>query len=123
MVVPKGGSVLRMVDAVRKHANRVGYGTNIEGSVRQAYRSHDRVIIFSDGQGTRGYSAQGVGGAVPADVPVYLFNIQGYSSSPMPTGSAARFDLGGLSDQTFKLIPILEAGRGGSWPWESTDSQ
>jgi hypothetical protein len=123
MIVPKGGSVLRMVDAVRKHANRVGYGTNIEGSVRQTYRNHDRVIIFSDGQGTRGYSAQGVGGAVPADVPVYLFNIQGYSSSPMPTGSAARFDLGGLSDQTFKLIPILEAGRGGSWPWESTDSQ
>lgn len=119
--VPKGGSVLRMVEAVRQNSNRVGMGTNIEGSVRATYKGHDRVIIFSDGQGTWGKSAQGVGGSVPANIPVYLFNIEGYSVSPMPTGSAARFDLGGLSDQTFKLIPLLEAGRDGAWPWE-TDS-
>lgn len=124
MVVPKGGSVLRMTEAIRQHANKVGWGTNIEGSVRQTYDRHDRVIIFSDAQGTvsSGKSAQGVGSAVPANVPVYLFNIQGYSASPMPTGSAARFDLGGLSDQTFKLIPLLEQGYGGSWPWEVEDT-
>lgn len=118
IVVPKGGSVLRMVDAIRRHANTVGWGTNIAESVRQTYQGHDRVVIFSDGQGTRGTSARGVGGSVPENVPVYLFNIEGYSASPMPTGSAARFDLGGLSDQTFKLIPLLEAGRDGVWPWE-----
>lgn len=124
MVVPKGGSVLRMTEAIRQHANKVGWGTNIEGSVRQTYDRHDRVIIFSDAQGTvsSGKSAQGVGSAVPENVPVYLFNIQGYSASPMPTGSAARFDLGGLSDQTFKLIPLLEQGYGGSWPWEVEDT-
>jgi hypothetical protein len=119
IVVPKGGSVLRMTEAIRQHANKVGWGTNIEGSLRQTYQGHDRVIIFSDGQGVTGKSAQGVGGAVPTNVPVYLFNIQGYSASPMPTGEAARFDLGGLSDQTFKLIPLLEQGRGNVWPWEA----
>jgi hypothetical protein len=121
MVVPKGGSVLRTTEAIRQHANRVGWGTNIEGSVRQAYKGHDRVIIFSDGQGVWRKSAQGVGGAVPAHVPVYLFNVEGYSASPMPTGTAARFDLGGLSDQTFKMIPLLESGKG-AWPWEVSDA-
>lgn len=121
IVTPKGGSVLKMTEAIRRHCDSVGRGTNIAGSVRQTYQNHDRVIIFSDGQGTRRTSAEGVGGSVPANVPVYLFNIQGYSQSPMPTGSAARFDLGGLSDQTFKLIPLLEAGSG-AWPWEVEDS-
>jgi hypothetical protein len=50
-------------------------------------------------------------------VPVYLFNIEGYSASPMPTGGGACFDLGGLGDSTFKLVPMLEAGSG-AWPWE-----
>jgi hypothetical protein len=116
--VPKGGSVLRMVDGVLKNANRVGWGTDIAGAIRSTYQGHDRVIIFSDGQGTMNKSAQTVGMSVPTHVPMYLFNIEGYSASPMPTGTAARFDLGGLSDQTFKLIPLLEAGRGGAWPWE-----
>lgn len=116
--VPKGGSVLRMVEGVQRNANRVGWGTDIDGAVRCTYKGHDRVVIFSDGQGTMNKSAQGVGGSVPASIPVYLFNIEGYSASPMPTGGAARFDLGGLSDQTFKLIPLLESGRDGAWPWE-----
>lgn len=115
--VPKGGSVLKMTEGVLRNRDRVGWGTYIESAVHATYKNHDRVIIFSDGQGVMGKSAQGVGGSVPPNVPVYLFNIEGYSASPMPTGSAARFDLGGLSDQTFKLIPILEAG-GGAWPWE-----
>jgi hypothetical protein len=37
----------------------------------------------------------------------------------MPTGGAARFSLGGLSDQTFKLIPLLETGASSGWPWET----
>jgi hypothetical protein len=116
--VPKGGSVLRMVTAIQQHANTVGYGTNIEGSIRTTYKGHDRVIVLTDGQGCSHQSANGVAVSVPDHVPVYLFNIEGYSASPMPTGSAARFDLGGMSDQTFKLIPLLEQGRGGAWPWE-----
>jgi hypothetical protein len=36
----------------------------------------------------------------------------------IPTGGAARFQLGGLSDATFRMIPQVEAGLTGNWPWE-----
>lgn len=126
IVVPKGGSALRMTAAILGHANQVGWGTDIAGSVRNTYRQHDRVVILSDGQGVNygTTKASSVAASVPPHVPVYLFNIEGYSASPMPTGTAARFDLGGLSDQTFKLIPLLEQGVSGDslWPWEINSS-
>lgn len=120
--VPKGGSVLKMVEAVVGHANQVGWGTDIAGAIRDTYAQHDRVVVLTDGQGRGYHPVGGVASSVPDNVPVYLFNIEGYSASPMPTGSAARFDLGGLSDQTFKLIPLLEQGGGNLWPWETSDS-
>ena len=115
--VSRGGSVLRLTEAIAKQVNRCGYGTEIAGSIRRTYQGHNRIIILSDGQGTSRQSSGGVAASVPSNVPVYLFNIEGYSASPMPTGSAARFDLGGLGDSTFGLIPLLEAGHG-AWPWE-----
>lgn len=118
--VPRGGSVLRLTEAIAQQTGAVGHGTDIAGAIRATYKGHDRVIILSDGQGTRSQSSGGVAASVPTNVPVYLFNIEGYSASPMPTGTGARFDLGGLSDQTFKLIPLLEAGNG-AWPWEVQD--
>jgi hypothetical protein len=119
--VPRGGSVLRVTSAVTDNRNKVGWGTNISGAIQATYNGHDRVIVLSDGQGTNRQSADGVAVTVPENIPVYLFNLEGYSASPMPTGKAARFDLGGLSDQTFKLIPLLESGSDGGWPWELDD--
>ena len=115
--IPKGGSVLRVTEAIAQQDGAVGHGTDIAGAVRATYKGHDRIIILSDGQGTRHTNSGGVAASVPDNVPVYLFNIEGYSASPMPTGSAAHFDLGGLGDGTFKMIPLLEAGDG-AWPWE-----
>lgn len=117
--VTRGGSVLKTVEGVRRNLGEVGYGTDIAGAVRAEYSNHERVIILSDGQGCRGWSSETVGTCVPKNVPVYLFNLQGYSESPMPTGGSARFDLGGLTDATFSLIPRLEAGMTGAWPWEA----
>lgn len=116
--VPRGGSILRLAKTVEKMQGRVGWGTAIGESVRATYKGHDRVLIFSDGATHGGYKTRSIDAAVPAHVPVYLFNLRGYSESPMPTGSAARFDLGGLTDATFALIPRLEAGINGVWPWE-----
>jgi hypothetical protein len=118
--VAKGGSVLRTVQAIEKNVNSCGWGTNITGSVQSTYDGHDRVIILTDGQGcSHGrVKAQHVGQAVPANVPVYLFNVEAYTFSPMPTGGGARFDLGGLTDATFSQILRLEAGLAGIWPWE-----
>lgn len=121
--VPKGGSVLKLTEKIQTLIGRVGHGTEMAGAIRRTYDKHDRVILLSDMQAFGGYwGGTHVASSVPDNVPVYAFNIAGYSASPMPTGTAARFDLGGLSDQTFKLIPLLEQGRGNLWPWETNHS-
>ena len=33
-------------------------------------------------------------------------------------GKPNRHTFGGLTDAAFRLIPLLEAGRAGAWPWE-----
>jgi hypothetical protein len=116
--IPKGGSVLKLTAHIQQLIGHVGHGTQMAGAIRAAYAGHDRVLLFSDMQAFGGYGSEGVAASVPPHVPVYAFNLAGYSASPMPTGSAARFDIGGLSDQTFKLIPLLEQARGSVWPWE-----
>ncbi len=125
IAVPKGGSVLRLLQHIESRNGAVGWGTEITGSVRQTYKGHDRVLIFSDGQtfGGGGYYRQSsLTDSVPENVPIYLFNLHATTASPMPTGKAARFDLGGLTDQTFQQIPQLEAGMAARWPWEDSDS-
>lgn len=116
--VPKGASVLKLTSGIQAVVGQVGIGTNLAGSIRQAYAGQDRVFVFSDMQTFGGYM-NNAAEAVPAHVPVYAFDLSGYSGSPFPTGAAARFQLGGLSDQTFKLIPLLESGGKSGWPWET----
>jgi len=59
----------------------------------------------------------GTGDAVPAKVPMYGFNLGGYRAAAMATGHGNRHEFGGLTDATFRMIPLLEAGRNGAWPW------
>ncbi len=115
--VPKGGSVLKLTEQIQRMSGRVGHGTEMAAAIRRTYSQHDRVIILSDMQAFGGYMSN-VAESVPPHVPVYAFNISEYTASPMPTGDSARFDIGGLSDATFRLIPQLEAGITGTWPWE-----
>jgi len=35
------------------------------------------------------------------------------------SGSKNRHTFGGLSDASFRLVPMLERGRDSGWPWES----
>lgn len=119
--VHKGGSTLRLTATIMHSVGQVGGGTEMAGAIRQRYKNHDRVILLSDMQAFGGHWSRNVGDGVPAHVPIYCFNISSYSASPLPTGDKARFDLGGLGDATFALIPQLEAGRNGTWPWESTE--
>lgn len=117
--VAKGGSVLKTVEAIENCIGDVGHGTEIAQSIVQAYKGHDRVIVISDMQTSGRWRRDGISSTVPAHVPIYAFNTSAYTHSPMPTGSDARFDLGGLTDSTFKQIQRLEAGASGSWPWEA----
>lgn len=129
VTVQRGSGPLRIATTINNSIGRVGHGTRIAASVQQSYAGHDRVVILTDMQSFPSYSSYGYGGysgygigdvsnAAPAHVPIYAFNVAGYSHSAMPSGSGNRHDLGGLTDHTFKLIPLIEAGESGRWPWE-----
>lgn len=53
------------------------------------------------------------------DIPIYSWDLAGYAPADIDTSERNRFMLGGFSDASFALIPMLE--RGGAdvgWPWE-----
>jgi hypothetical protein len=56
---------------------------------------------------------------IPKNIPVYRWNMAGYTAGAMPSGTGQRHTLGGLTDQAFGTIPLLEAGRDATWPWET----
>lgn len=119
-----GTSVLKLVERFGKD-----YGTNIPDAVRKHYAKHDRVVIITDEQtqpGTLPSNTVGWGrmryteinDLVPKNIPVFVWNFAGYTAAAMPSGNEARFHLGGLTDKAFRLIPILESGTDGVWPWD-----
>jgi hypothetical protein len=116
-----GGSVLNEMRKFTARIGEVGHGTQIEASTMQAFGTgYDRVIIISDMQsfGDRAYYSGSLSSRIPAHVPIYAFDLSSYEAGVIPAGGAARFQLGGLSDATFRMIPQVEAGLTGNWPWE-----
>ena len=109
----------RRGDSVLKVAERMGNlgGTNTAEAVRRHYRGHDRVVIVTDEQAWAGWRGADPTKAVPASVPVYTFNLAGYQYGHGPSGAGNRHTFGGLSDQGFAAIPLLEAGRDQRWPF------
>ena len=49
---------------------------------------------------------------------MYTWNLAGYQAGHAPSGSRQRHTFGGLTDQAFRMIPLLEAGRDCAWPWK-----
>ena len=107
----KGESVLKVL-------GRFGDlgGTDTTGAVRTHYRGHDRVLIVTDEQAAY-HGAGDPTAQVPADVPVYTWNLAGYKPAHGPSGTAHRHTFGGLSDAAFRMVPLLEAGDNADWPW------
>ncbi|MFI8532399.1 TROVE domain-containing protein [Streptomyces aquilus] len=107
----KGESVLKILERF----GNLG-GTDTTGAVRRHYRRHDRVLIVTDEQ--YAYSHYGdPTEQVPADVPVYTWNLAGYRAGHGPSGTANRHTFGGLSDAAFRMVPLLESARDADWPW------
>ncbi|NUP17840.1 MAG: TROVE domain-containing protein [Streptomyces sp.] len=107
----KGESVLKIL-------GRFGDlgGTDTTSAVRAHYRGQDRVLIVTDEQ--YAYSHHGdPTEQVPADVPVYTWNLAGYRAGHGPSGKANRHVFGGLSDAAFRMVPLLESARDADWPW------
>lgn len=110
----KGDSILPLLDKFKDMG-----GTDTLRAVQENLSGHDRVIIITDEQ------YNGWGGdptsAVPANIPVYTWNLGGYRTGHAPSGSNKRHTFGGLTDKGFQMIPLLEAGQTGKWPWDLVD--
>jgi hypothetical protein len=103
-----GDSLLRIVQ--ERFAN-LG-GTYTAAAVQAWYAKHDRVVIVTDEQAHDGNP----GGVIPANVPLYTWNLAGYRLGHGP-GVAHRHTFGGLTDAAFRMIPLLEAGKNATWPF------
>lgn len=110
--VPRGGSVLRLMDKFHDEG-----GTDAYSAARDHFAGHDRIVVITDGEnngrGPQSYAQAGI----PAGVPIYTWNIGGLKLSQDP-GGPNRHTFGGLTDQAFRMIPLLEAGTSTGWPWE-----
>jgi hypothetical protein len=107
----RGTALLKFVDGLGPAINY----TDTRAAVAKHYAGHDRVIVVTDEQSsTRDASAP-----VPADVPVYVWNMAGYGVGNMASGANNRHTFGGLTDDSFRLIKLLEEGLSAGWPWES----
>jgi len=106
-------SVIKTVEAIE--STDVGYGTNTWQSVEKAWQTDgpfDRVLVFTDMQSNPSRVS------LPADVPIYVWDLRGYRTADIKTG-ANRHLLAGLSDQSFKMISLLEDLSSANWPWET----
>jgi hypothetical protein len=107
----KGESVLKILERF----GNLG-GTQTADAIRGHYDGHDRVLIVTDEQTGNGGGRDALA-AVPAHVPTYTWNLEGYEAGHAPSGTPGRHTFGGLSDAAFRMVPLLEAGRSADWPW------
>lgn len=113
----KGATALSDIVRFLGDQDACGGGTNLQQAMA-AYGGHDRVFILSDMQIMGGYRGDPIG-CVPAHVPVYAFDLQGYRSAAFAIGAPGRHQLGGFSDAVFSMVPLLERRTGDvGWPWE-----
>ncbi|GIF06713.1 TROVE domain-containing protein [Actinoplanes siamensis] len=115
--VRPGASVIREVDRFVRRVGEVGHGTRIAESVRATLRGHDRVVIISDMQTFAPHDGGDVTAVVPARTPLYGFNLGGYRRTAFDAGRPGRVEFGGLTDATFRMIPLLEGGQRAGWPF------
>jgi hypothetical protein len=126
VTVPKGSSVLPLVEKFSVIA-----ATDIAGALRKHFDGHNQVVIITDEQTKPGHVASmyeqwgryylkevSLKDLVPVHTPVFMWNLAGYTASAAPSGSDCWFSFGGLTDQAFKMIPLLLAGSRSVWPWQ-----
>lgn len=107
----KGDSILPLLGKFKDMG-----GTDTARAVRDNFKGHDRVIILTDEQ-YNGYGGDPTA-SVPSSVPVYTWNLAGYRAAQSESGSKKRHTFGGLTDKAWQMIPLLEAGQTGVWPWD-----
>ena len=104
-------SVLRTIEKVEGRIGKVGHATFLGAAIAETFDGHDRVVVFSDMQ-THDQLPQ-----LPDTTVVYVFNTGGYAPTPLRVGERGRYELGGFSDATFRLMAILEGMHDAGWPF------
>ncbi|MEU6661275.1 TROVE domain-containing protein [Streptomyces sp. NPDC046821] len=110
-------SLLRLVGKWKDGGWFLGGGTDTALALREEFAAHDRVVIVTDEQA--GHDTTEVTRSIPDSVPLYTWNLAGYQAGHAPSGGENRHTFGGLTDQAFRMIPLLESGRDAAWPWKS----
>jgi hypothetical protein len=111
-----GESLLKSVERWKVGGYFLNGGTQTAAATQAAFERHDRVVILTDEQASA-YSWGGDPGAViPKTVPLYTWNLAGYKMGHA-AGGPLRHTFGGLSDQCFGMVELLERGRDADWPF------
>ena len=55
--------------------------------------------------------------SAPDGVKLYTFNVAGYRVGHGPSGRKGWYTFGGLTDQAFTAIALLEKGNDQTWPF------
>lgn len=111
----RGDAVLRLMEKFKMIE-----GTDTFAAAGAHFDGHSRVVIVTDEQNQAGRYTS-IDEVVPKNVPVYTWNIGGYVRGATSSGLGTRHTFAGMTDQAFKMIPLLEAGRDGAWPWTQLD--
>lgn len=134
ILIDQGTSVLRAVTDVAQAATSrqggIGGGTRIAQNLAATFdkRRHRWVAVFTDEQCLPGgpswdpwraqrFALGDVTTSVPADVPLFAWNLAGYEHGMMPTGTN-RYALAGLTDHSFAIMDRIMHSRNGLWPWD-----
>jgi TROVE domain len=95
--------------------------TDTFGAVAQHFSGHDRVVIVTDEQNQAG-RYRSIDDVIPRHVPAYVWNIGGYAVGSTASGPG-RYTFAGLTDHAFRMVPLLESGTVGAWPWLATSDR
>lgn len=104
-----GASVLRFVKEMNSLIGVVGHGTNTWSAIANQYSGQDRVVVLTDEQSHDRGTNPGAW--------LHFVNLAGYqagTASPDPK----TFAYGGFTDAMFKVLPLMEKGVAGRWPWQ-----
>lgn len=114
----RGESLLKSIDRWENDGYFLGGGTDTVAAIhRHLQPHHDRVMLITDEQ--HSHNGMAVSDAVPANLPLYTWNLAGYEAGHGVSGSQKRHTFGGLSDAGYSVVHLIEnQQRSGRWPWE-----
>lgn len=108
-----GEALLTAVQRWERDGYFLGGGTATAASLRAHYVTHhNRVIILTDEQ--TGCDPIDLDHSMPADKPMYIINLAGEQYASVPSGPN-RHAWGGLNDEMFRVIRLVEAGKAADW--------